>query len=172
MKRDLIFYIESELSINETLIQDRNGNVVDYMTDDDTLQDFLILCKYADFFNSIEQQWHNVNSSTPVSRAIKEETDKLFKVCYKVFSMVSQSPSFDFEKNVEKGIISYFDDEHYKGKKLNTIIRRTEEWKEFYKGYKRFKSGEIDVSNHDAQLVSFMKQFVFISKNFVEDVQS
>lgn len=170
--KDISVYINSELNISETLIQDRSGNVIDYMENDSTLKEFLILCKYADFFNSIEQQWHKVNKVTPVSRAIKDETDKLFQICYKVFSMVGQSPSFDFERNYEKDIIYYYDDDYYRGKKLNTIIKRSDEWKEFYKGYKRFKDNEVDVTNHDAQLVSFMKQFVFISKDFVEDVQS
>lgn len=170
--KDISIYIESELNISETLIQDGNGNVVDFMEDDDTLREFLILCKYADFFNSIEQHWHQVNKSTPVSRAIKSETDKLFKVCYKVFSMVGMSPSFDYERSYEKSIIYYYEDDYYKGKKLNTIIKRSDEWKEFYKGYKRFKNNEVDVKNHDSQLVNFMKQFVFISKDFVDDVQS
>lgn len=169
---DIAHYIEQEFNLTEMLIQDRDGNVVNFLEDDDTLREFLIICKYADFFNSIEQHWHKVNKSTPVSRAIKDETDKLFEICYKVFTMVSQTSNFDFERSYKKDIIYYYDDDFYIGKKLTTIIRRTDEWKEFYKGYKKFKDNEVDVSNHDAQLVNFMKQFVIISKDFVEDVQS
>lgn len=169
---DIAHYIEQEFGISEMLIQDRNGNVVDFMKDDETLQEFLVICKYADFFNSIEQHWHKVNKSTPRSRAIQVETDKLFKISYKVFTMVTQTENFDFERNFEKSIIYYYDDDYYKGKKLNTIIRRTAEWKEFYKGYKKFKDRDVDVIGHDSQLIDFMKQFIFISKDFVEDVQS
>lgn len=170
--KSITYYINSEINIVETLIQDRNGNVVDFLNDDSTLKEFLILCKYADFFNSIEQHWHTVNKSTPTSRAIKDETDKLFQIALKVFTMVSQQPNFDYERNWEKGIMWYYDDDFMQGKKLSTIIRRSNEWKDFYKAYKRFKDDEVDVVGKDSQFVNFIKQFVIITKDFVEDVQS
>lgn len=170
--RSITHYINLELNITETLIQDRNGNVVDFLKNDDILKEFLILCKYADYFNSIEQQWHTVNKSTPTSRAIKDETDKLFQIALKVFTMVSQESNFDYERTWEKDIMWYYDDDYLIGKKLSTIIKRSDEWKDFYRAYKRFKNDDIDVSDKDAQLVNFMRQFVIISKDFVEDVQS
>jgi len=170
--KSITYYINKEINVVETLIQNRNGDVVDFLSDDDTLQEFLVLCKYADFFNSIEQHWHTVNKSTPISRAIKDETDKLFQIALKVFTMVSQESNFDYERTWEKGIIWYYDDEFMRGKKLATIIKRSDEWKDFYRAYKRFKDEEVDIIGKDAQLVNFIKQFVIISKDFVEDVQS
>lgn len=170
--KDITYYIEKELFISEFMIQSDSGNPIDYMTNDDTLKEFLIICKYADFFNSIEQHWHEINKSTPRSRAIKDQTDKLFKIGIKTVSMVTQSSDFDFEGNLTKGIMYYYDDKFYIGKKLNTIIKRSEEWKEFYKSFKKFKDSEVSVEGHDSQLVNLMKQFVIISKDFVEDVQS
>ncbi len=168
----ITYYINDEIDVDETLIQDRNGNVTDFISDDDTLDEFLVLCKYGDFFNSIEQHWHTVNKSTPTSRAIKDETDKLFQIALKVFTMVSQESNFDYERNWEKGIVWYYEDEFMVGKKLSTIIKRSSEWKDFYKAYKRFKDDEVDVIGKDSQLVNLIKQFIIISKDFVEDVQS
>ena len=94
------------------------------------------------------------------------------ELCVKVSTMVSQSTNFDFERKLEKDIMWYYDDDFLKGKKLATAIRRSVEWKDFYNAYKKFKNDEVDGSIIDAQLVNFMRQFIIISKDFVEDVQS
>lgn len=140
---------------------------------DETLDSFILLCKYADYFNSIEQHWHTVNKSTPNSRAIKDETDRLFKIANKSVTMVYTIPNTDYETKIDAFYDNYFEDDELRGKKLATIIRRTDEWKTFYKSYKKFKDEDILKGyEQDGQLKNFMLQFIQISVDFVDDIQT
>lgn len=169
--KNIGYYINNV--INEGYIQGMDGKPKNILDDNnEVLNEFLILLKYADLFNSMEQQWHLVNKSTPVSRAIREETDKLFNIAYKVYSVYKMSASFDYKKEVVKDIMFYYEEDELKGKRLNTIIKRSDEWKVFYKSFKRFKNETIKDIDIDAQILILMNQFIKQTKEFVEDVQS
>ncbi len=140
---------------------------------DETIDSFVLLCKYADFFNTIEKNWHEFNKSTPNSRAIKEETDRLFDISEKAITMIYLIPKYEYDYTLSDEVFQIFDESHMMGKKLSTIIRRTDEWKIFFKTFKKFNNGDfLNGYSNDGQIKNLMKQFIIISKDFVDDVQT
>ncbi|BAV39259.1 hypothetical protein BPT24_134 [Tenacibaculum phage pT24] len=148
------------------------SNINESLVKDDVIENFTILCKYADYFNSVEIQWHRNNKSTPNSRAIREETDKLFKIAEKAISSIYVYLLDDYSKNPKDFAFEYFDDDFMKGKKLATIIRRTDEWKNFYKVFKKFDGDTMQGYSNDFQIKNLIQQFIIISREFVDDVQT
>jgi len=139
----------------------------------ETIENFKILCKYADLFNVIEQQFHDVNDkSTPTSRAIREETDKLFEVSRKFMLTTYGKTNFEYNSKMSDDESRHFDDDTLGKKKLSTLIRSTAEWKEFRKGFKKLKSAKLDSSNIDGSLIMLMRLYMIHAKDFIEDVEA